>query len=84
MGCKRGLEALAEFKKRIYDSTFTKRAEGMSFVNSKPAAFKGLGKPCFGVVRKGKRAVADHLRQGGRHAVQIAEYLANELGPAST
>jgi hypothetical protein len=33
-----------EFRKPIYDLMFTKRAEGMGFVNSKSDAFLGLNK----------------------------------------
>ncbi len=39
--------AQGEFKKLVYESTFTKLAGGMSFVNSKPDAFPGLGKQDF-------------------------------------
>ena len=36
-----------EFKKLVYDSKFTKLAEGMSFVNATPGAFPGLGEQDF-------------------------------------
>ena len=35
-------------KKLVYDSKFTKLENEMSFVNSKPGAFPGLGKQDFG------------------------------------
>ena len=38
---------LGEFTKLVYDSKFTKCAEGMSFVNPQPATFPGLGKQDF-------------------------------------
>ena len=33
-----------EFTKLVYESKFTKPAEGMSFANLKPAVFLGIGK----------------------------------------
>jgi hypothetical protein len=36
-----------EFTKRVYESTFRKRAEGMRFVNAQPGAFLGLSKTRF-------------------------------------
>jgi hypothetical protein len=36
-----------EFKKRVYESAFRKRAEEMSFVNAQPDAFPGLSKQDF-------------------------------------
>ena len=35
--CQQATVARGEFTKPVYESTFTKRAEGMSFVNFKPA-----------------------------------------------
>jgi len=45
--CQWAPAGLGEVKKLVYDSTFRKRAEGMSFVNSPPGAFPGLGKQDF-------------------------------------
>jgi hypothetical protein len=36
-----------EFKKPVYDSKFTKLENEMSFVNSNPCAFLGLGEQGF-------------------------------------
>ena len=36
-----------KFKKPVYESKFIKLAKEMSFVNSKPGAFLGLGKQDF-------------------------------------
>jgi hypothetical protein len=46
--CQWATAVLEEFTKPVYDSTFMKRAKGMSFVNSKPGAFPDLGKQDFG------------------------------------
>jgi hypothetical protein len=35
--CQQATVVRDEFKKPVYESTFTKRAEGMSFVDFKPA-----------------------------------------------
>jgi len=45
--CSWAIAGSGEFEKPVYDSTFTKLAEGMSFVNSQPATFPGLGKQDF-------------------------------------
>jgi hypothetical protein len=42
-----GPKVPGEFKKLVYDSKFTKPAEGMSFVNSPPSTFSGLTKQDF-------------------------------------
>ena len=41
-----------EFKKLVYDSTFTKLEKEMRFLNAKPGAFPGLGKQDFGGSRE--------------------------------
>ena len=38
--CRWAIVGSGEFKKLVYDPTFTKRAEGMSFVNA-PLALSG-------------------------------------------
>ena len=46
--CHQAAAVPGEFKKLVYDSKFTKLENEMSFVNSKPGAFPGLGKQDFG------------------------------------
>ncbi len=46
--CQQAAVARGEFTKPVYESKFTKLAEGMSFVNSEPDAFPGLAKQDFG------------------------------------
>ena len=45
--CSWAIAGLGKFTKLVYESKFRKRAEGMSFVNLKPATFSGLGKQDF-------------------------------------